>query len=91
MYTFPFVIFFNFFTLVPVVTPQPVQENPAMELRVPSKGVTRTYTVSTKCPSELVGIQSPGSKMFHTAVDLGLSCINSGSFIHKADFKQVCV
>lgn len=84
MYTFPFVIFFNVFQLIPVVTP--VEPTTV----VPYK-TTKTYLVSTKCPSELVGVKTPGSKVYHSFIDLGLSCINSGSFIHKSEFKQVCV
>lgn len=92
MYTFPFVIFLNVFQLVPIVTPQPVLENQPESVTVPfNRGITRTYTVSTKCPSELIGVQTPGSKVYHSFLELGLSCINSGSFIHKSEFKQVCV
>ena len=91
MYTFPFVIFLQLFQLVPIVTPQPVLEKQPESLTTPFRSTTRTYTVSTKCPSELIGIQTPGSKVYHTFIDLGLSCINSGSFIHKSEFKQVCV
>lgn len=90
MYTFPFVIFLNVFTLVPIVTPQPVLEKQPESVIQPLRSTTRTYTVSTKCPTELVGIQTPSSKMYHQMVDIGLYCINLGTPIHKAEFKQVC-
>lgn len=86
MYTFPFVMFLNIITFVPVVTLVPVVDNPSQKVVE-----SRTYTVSTKCPSEIVGIQTPTSKIYHSMLNLGLSCINVGSPIHKLEFKQVCV
>jgi hypothetical protein len=87
VYFFPFVIFLQF---VPIVTPQPLLEKQPESLTAPLTTSYRTYLVSTKCPSELVGVQTPGSKVYHAAIDAGLSCLNTGSFIHKAEFKQVC-
>jgi hypothetical protein len=90
MYTFPFVIFFQVFQLVPMVTPQPTLENQPESLTTPLTTSYRTYLVSAKCPPELVGIQTPSTKAAHAFLDVGLSCLNAGSFLHKAEFKQVC-
>jgi hypothetical protein len=87
VYIFPFVIFLQF---VPIVTPQPLLEKQPESITVPLTTSYRTYLVSAKCPPELVGIQTPSTKIAHAFLDVGLSCLNAGSFIHKAEFKQVC-
>ena len=88
MYIFPFVIFLQF---VPMVTPQPtLEKQPESLYNAPLTTNYRTYLVSAKCPPELLGIQTPSTKAAHAFLDVGLSCLNAGSFIHKAEFKQVC-
>lgn len=45
--------------------------------------------VSLNCPTELVGISTPSSKIFHQLIDSGMSCINVTSLL-PVELQQAC-
>lgn len=82
---------------IPQTVIAPIREefnNPEKELlkirkyKIP--GQKSIVVVSTKCPTELVGISTPSSKVFHNLIDAGMSCINKTSIL-PIELQQVCV
>lgn len=45
--------------------------------------------VSLNCPTELAGISTPSTKIFHQLIDSGMSCIN-GTQLLPVELRQVC-
>lgn len=52
-------------------------------------GQKSILVVATKCPSEFVNISTPTTKIFHSLVDSGMSCINSTQIL-PVELRQVC-
>lgn len=52
-------------------------------------GQKSILVVATKCPTEVVGIATPTTKIFHSLVDSGMSCINNTQIL-PVELRQVC-
>jgi hypothetical protein len=52
-------------------------------------GQKSLVVVATKCPTELIGVNTPSTKIFHSLIDNGMSCINRTQIL-PMELRQAC-
>jgi len=95
MFSIPLIFVINMMAIPmqmiqPVIAQTPLANNFVLKVKkydVP--GEKSIVIVSTKCPTEYVGIPTPSSKAFHYLVDSGMSCINKTQIL-PIELRQAC-
>ena len=103
MFTLPFIFVVNMMMMpVTILQTATIKENVTVEQNektdhsiIPKikkydfPGQRSLVTVSTKCPTELVGVSTPSSLVFHEMIDGGMQMINRTQVL-PIELQQVC-
>ena len=105
MFTIPFIVMMTFVAVpqqiyytisTPVATVAKTVQSKESKSLLPKiktyksvSGAKPITVVSLSCPTELVGISTPSTKIFHQLIDSGMSCVNSTRLL-PVELQQAC-